>query len=267
MKIRIPNDLQSLLVPLADIRLDPANANEHNDAGIQDIAMSIAEFGFDQPVLVRQDGQLIAGEGRYLAAQSLGMEAIPAVRTPLNSIDATRRGIGDNVIARKSKLNEEKLAALLASLRNEDKKLLRGTGYDDQAVETLLAEIAKNTGPGAENEPYSRKVEPPIYKPSNAKPSIAELFDDTRTQVLVRAIQAADYLTEDQRRFLTIAAQRHTVLHFNKIADYYAHSDERVQRLMEDSALVIIDFNRAIELGFVQLTKKIAEQVKDECGE
>ena len=62
MKIRIPDDLQSLLVPLADIRLDPANANEHDDAGIQDIAMSIAEFGFDQPVLVRQDGQLIAGE-------------------------------------------------------------------------------------------------------------------------------------------------------------------------------------------------------------
>ena len=141
MKIRIPNDLQSLLVPLADIRLDPANANEHDDAGIQDIVMSIAEFGFDQPVLLRQDGQLIAGEGRYLAAQSLGMEAIPAVRTPLNSIDATRRGIGDNVIARKSKLNEEKLAALLASLRNEDEKLLRGTGYDDTALDHLLKAV------------------------------------------------------------------------------------------------------------------------------
>ena len=36
---------------------------------------------------------------------------------------------------------------------------------------------------------------------------------------------------------------------------------------MEDSALVIIDFDRAIELGFVQLTQKIAQQVKDEYGE
>ena len=158
MKIRIPDDLQSLLVPLADIRLDPANANEHDDAGIQDIVMSIAEFGFDQPVLLRQDGQLIAGEGRYLAAQSLGMEAIPAVRTPLNSIDATRRGIGDNVIARKSKLNEEKLAALLTSLRNEDEKLLKGTGYDDKAVEGLLAEIAKN-GPQAVGEDKGPQVD------------------------------------------------------------------------------------------------------------
>ena len=61
--------------------------------------------------------------------------------------------------------------------------------------------------------------------------------------------------------------RRHTVLTFSKIADFYAHSSADVQRLMENNALVIIDFDRAIELGYVQLTERIAALVKEEYGE
>ena len=81
---------------------------------------------------------------------------------------------------------------------------------------------------------------------------------------MVAEIEAADFLTDEERKFLIIAAQRHTVLNFRPIADYYAHSDEQVQNLMENSALVIIDFDKAVDLGFVNLTHKIAAQVKDE---
>ena len=123
------------------------------------------------------------------------------------------------------------------------------------------------TGATDDDEQYSRKIESPVYEPKNEKPSVSELFDDAKTQTLIANIDAAEWLTEEERTFLTIAARRHTVLSYSKIADYYAHADEPLQYLMENSALVIIDFDRAIELGFVQLTECIAEMVRDEYGE
>ena len=61
-----------------------------------------------------------------------------------------------------------------------------------------------------------------------------------------------------EQAFLIYAAYRHTVFDYSKIADYYAHSSKEIQELMEDSALVIIDFDAAIEKGYVKLTKDIA---------
>jgi hypothetical protein len=65
--------------------------------------------------------------------------------------------------------------------------------------------------------------------------------------------------------FLSFAAHRHIVFNYERIAEFYAHSDEKVQNLMERSALVIIDFNKAIENGFIQMTKDIAESFSDEA--
>lgn len=279
MTVHIPDDLISLLRPMDQIRLDPANVNEHDDTQIDEIVASFLEFGMDQPVLVRPDGQLIAGEGRYLAAKKIGMTDLPTVVTSLDSINATRRAIGDNVIARHSFLNEEKMAQLLTSLRNEDERMLKGTGYDVGAVESLLMQIANRDDP-ADGEPdgggrttsrddflYTRKIEAPTYRVTGEKPEIAALYDDTRTRALIQEIETAGGLSDAERKFLTIAAQRHTVLHFRKIAEFYAHADTNLQTLMENNALVIIDFNRAVELGYARMTQLIAEQVKDEYGE
>ena len=74
-------------------------------------------------------------------------------------------------------------------------------------------------------------------------------------------------LHDAEKAFLRIAAQRHTVLNFKKIAEYYAHADKELQTLMENNALIIIDFNRAIELGLVELTKRISALTKEEYGD
>jgi hypothetical protein len=50
------------------------------------------------------------------------------------------------------------------------------------------------------------------------------------------------------------------VFNYEAIADYYSHSNAEMQNLMEEMALVIIDFDKAIELGFVQLSEDIREQ-------
>lgn len=112
---------------------------------------------------------------------------------------------------------------------------------------------------------YTSKIEAPIYEPAHSKPALMLLWDDTRTKQLVREIDDSP-IPEDEKCFLRSAAWRHTVFHYERIADYYAHSDAVVQRLMERSALVIIDFDAAIELGFVKLCADIRAQFLEEHG-
>jgi hypothetical protein len=54
------------------------------------------------------------------------------------------------------------------------------------------------------------------------------------------------------------------VFNFSKIADYYAHSSSEMQELMEQSALVIVDFDKAIEYGYVALNNQLSNQYLEE---
>jgi ParB/RepB/Spo0J family partition protein len=67
-------------VPIDQIRSDPRNPRDHRDRHVKALAKSIAEFGFNVPVLIDDNGQLISGHGRYAAALLLGLATIPAIR-------------------------------------------------------------------------------------------------------------------------------------------------------------------------------------------
>jgi hypothetical protein len=110
---------------------------------------------------------------------------------------------------------------------------------------------------------YTGKIEAPIYEPRHAKPPIMLLCDDTKTKSLIRDIDSS-VLPEDEKAFLRAAAWRHAVFNYERIADYYAHATPDMQRLMEQSALVIVDFGLAIELGFVRLCEGIRTQYLEE---
>jgi hypothetical protein len=64
--------------------------------------------------------------------------------------------------------------------------------------------------------------------------------------------------------FLLAAANRHVVFNFEEIANYYANASVECQELMENSALVIIDFDKAIENGYVALSEKLSSQYSTE---
>lgn len=113
---------------------------------------------------------------------------------------------------------------------------------------------------------YSSKIEAPIYEPKNAKPHILELCNKEKTHRLIREIDASG-LSIEEKIFLIDAARRHNVFNYEKIADYYAHSGKEMQDLMEKSALVIIDFEKAIQLGYVKLCNEIRTQYLEEYGE
>jgi hypothetical protein len=113
---------------------------------------------------------------------------------------------------------------------------------------------------------YTKKVEAPIYEPKNKKPHIFELCDKYKTNRLIRQIESSN-VSEEEKTFLIDAARRHNVFNYEKIADYYAHSNKEMQDLMERSALVIIDFEKAIQLGYVKLSEEIKNQYLQEYGQ
>jgi uncharacterized protein (UPF0262 family) len=105
---------------------------------------------------------------------------------------------------------------------------------------------------------YTNKIQTPLYEPKNKKPYSLELVDDVKTKRLIAEIQNSN-IAEEDKKFLILSAYRHLVFNYTKIADYYAHSSKEVQELMEKSALVIIDFEKAIEYGYVQLSEEISK--------
>jgi len=113
---------------------------------------------------------------------------------------------------------------------------------------------------------YTSKIKAPIYEPKNKCPHILELYDFVKSNRLITEIRNSN-VSEDERRFLIEAAKRHTVFNYEKIADYYAHASKEMQSLMERSALVIIDFEKAIEYGYIKLCEEISNQYLQEYGE
>ena len=117
------------------------------------------------------------------------------------------------------------------------------------------------------SDKYSHKVSVPQYLPSNVKPNIQELFDVSKYSELMKHINDSN-LSDEEKHFLKLGATRHIVFRYDKIADYYAHSSSEMQKLMEESALVIVDFNDAILYGYVELCKnmeQVMEMVKNDA--
>jgi DNA modification methylase len=106
---------------------------------VAQIAGSIAEFGFVNPVLVGDDGVMVAGHGRVLAARKLGLTDAPVI--VLSHLTPTQRRalmIADNRIAENAGWDDEMLGAELAALRDEDVDLAL-LGFDETDIDRLLA--------------------------------------------------------------------------------------------------------------------------------
>lgn len=114
------------------------NARTHSADQIAQIAGSIAEFGFVNPILVGEDDVIIAGHGRLLAAQKLGLENVPViVLDHLNEAQRRALVIADNRIAENAGWDEELLAVELGALR-DDAFDLEVLGFSEDELFDLL---------------------------------------------------------------------------------------------------------------------------------
>lgn len=245
-------------VPLTDLRHYNGNARRGNVAQIR---VSLLQHGQYRPIIVRREtNEVLAGNHTLKAAKDLGWDTI-AVTYLDNLTDAQARKIVlmDNKSNDMATYDDEALITLLNDLDGD----FIGSGFQqddlDALVEGLAADLAaQNSGTGThEDSEYTKKIKAPSYEPQmDAAPPVASLFDTTKTNDLQSQIAAAD-LPDDVRQFLTIAAARHVVFRYDRIAEFYAHADAATQRLMEASALVIIDMDDAIANGFVRLSTRL----------
>jgi len=133
------------------------NARTHTDEQVAQIAGSIAEFGFVNPVLVGEDKIIIAGHGRLLAAQRLGLSEVPVI--VLDHLNETQRRalvLADNQIADNAGWNDELLSLELSDLASDefDLSLL---GFTEDALNELLN---NSNDPGLVDEDAVPEVEP-----------------------------------------------------------------------------------------------------------
>ena len=109
---------------------------------------------------------------------------------------------------------------------------------------------------------YSRAIKVPQYLPNDNKPDIESLCDIKKYSNLIKNINNSN-VSDEEKLFLRLAASRHIVFNYAKIADYYANSEAEMQELMEQSALVILDIDDAIANGYVDLSKRMEELVDE----
>ena len=128
------------LAPVAALIPYARNARTHSDAQVAQIAASIREFGFTNPVLVDADRGVIAGHGRLLAARKLGMAEVPTVELG-HLTPAQRRAyvLADNRLALSAGWDDDLLRIELGELQADGFDLAL-TGFDPDEIAGLLAD-------------------------------------------------------------------------------------------------------------------------------
>lgn len=116
------------------------NSRTHSQAQVNQIVASIEEFGFTNPILISPENMIIAGHGRFLAAEIMELAKVPCIRLSNLSPEQIRAYvIADNQLALKAGWDKDLLALELGSLRRADYDL-EVIGFTDKDLEKLLAE-------------------------------------------------------------------------------------------------------------------------------
>lgn len=135
---------------VADLIPYAANSRTHSDAQVAQIAASIKEFGWTNPILIDGDNTIIAGHGRLLAARKLGMDEVPAIILDhLTKAQQRALVIADNQLALNAGWDIDVLKAEIEDLNLEgfDLRLL---GFDERELANLILDA--NFEPGSEDD-------------------------------------------------------------------------------------------------------------------
>lgn len=228
------------------------NNPRFNDDAVVYVEESIKEFGFVNPILLDADGVIIAGHTRLKAAKKIGLKEVPVVYLDdLTDEQVKAFRLADNKTAEQADWDIELLEKELAEILELDMSLF---GFGD--VESTLADEILG-------EKYTMAVNIPQYEITGDCPSISDMLDEEKSRELISEINNSE-VTDEEKAFLIEAAKRHNVFNYRNIAEYYAHATPEMQRLMEKSALVIIDVDNAIANGYATLAADVLNLMEDE---
>src|SRR3977135_1228197 len=134
------------LIPVAQLKPYPTNARTHSKKQIRQIAASIRQFGFTNPVLVDDSQQIVAGHGRVEAAKLLGTSTVPALRiSHLSAAQIRAYVLADNKLAEKAGWDREILAIELQVLIDLDFEV-ELTGFETSEIDILLDDATEASG-------------------------------------------------------------------------------------------------------------------------
>ena len=229
--------------------LNPAEYNPRRMTNKQyeDLKNSLEKFGCTIPIVINSDKTIIGGHQRVRIMREMGAELVPVVRVNLSKEDEKELNI------RLNKNTGEFDLDILANNFEVDE--LKDWGFKEIELGLNIDKLKESI--------YSKKIKAPNYKPLENYTDLDNLYNDEKTQSLNDKINKSK-LTKKQKQFLYVASNRHIVFDYSKIADYYASSNKEMQELMEESALVIIDFKKAIKGGYVKLSEDILNQYNEE---
>ncbi len=150
-------------VPIDRLFLSPSNPRD-NDMAVPHVAASLRRFGWQQPVVAKRSGEVIAGNTRLKAATELGFDVVPVLWFDGTDVDAAAFSIADNRTHEFAEWDDPALGKLLQELRAED--ALDGVGYSSEDVDELLEELNEEfeerevDDPGPEEPPETPVTQP-----------------------------------------------------------------------------------------------------------
>jgi DNA modification methylase len=156
------------LAPIDSLKPYPRNARTHSRKQIGQIADSIDEFGFTNPVLIDENAQIIAGHGRVEAARLLGMSEVPTLRIDhLTEVQKRAYILADNKIAENAGWNPEILSIELEGLIALNPEFdIEITGYETPEIDILIGDTAESVGDD-DNVPKAELHKPAISRPED----------------------------------------------------------------------------------------------------
>lgn len=240
--------MQLIEIATTDL-IEYENNPRKNEDAVQYVAESIRQFGFKVPCIVDRNNVLVAGHTRLKAAKFLGMEKVPCiVADDLSEEQIQAFRLADNKVSEFAEWDEELLAIELSEIVDID---MTDFGFSFDIDEESV-----------EDDKYTTEVNIPQYEITGDCPTIADMYNMEKTDELIAEIEQSE-VSDEEKVFLIEAAKRHIVFNYRNIAEYYAQASIEMQRLMERSALVIIDVNNAIADGYAKLKSDIDELMEE----
>lgn len=262
--------LEVVSVNINDLVEDDRNPRTHDKKNLAAIKASLEKFGQVEPLVVqRSTKKVIGGNGRLSVMKKLGWQTVDVVFVDVDETKAMQLSIALNRTSELAGWDKEVLASMLSDLKDLEVSL-DSLGFDNESLDKVFVSAHERSMLGITSDPegnvYTSKIKVPTYEPRGDNPPVHSLVDRTKTDKLIKEINESG-VSGELKEFLLSAAERHTVFRFDLIAEAYCHASADVQRLFESSALVIIDFDKAIENGFVEITEELMEIAKKEIGE
>lgn len=229
---------------LSEIKANPNNPRVIKDDKFAKLVKSIKEFPKMmelRPMVINKDNIVLGGNMRLKALKEIGYKDIP-----------------DEWVKRAEDLTDEEQRRFIIAdnvgFGEHDWLVLKTEWNIEELIEWGLDfPIEKEV-----NTDGLFDIEIPFYEASNIIPNIQELADTTEVNELINKIEKLE-IENDLKNILKIRASFFADFNFQKIADFYHHSNEEIKLIFEDLGMVILAPKKALEKGFIEISENIME--------